>query len=403
MRRLFWKFFLTIWLTVTVSVVGLFAISTLLRIDPFPKEVEQAKRDFAAAVMTELRAERNFDAANAFAKAASQAFSAARIDTDVDPSTDRFLQEPDSTRGSILDWLWPRLIPWVAIALAAALSAYSLTRSLVRPIAQLRNGLSALAHGRFDVRIRNAMDGRRDEIAELVTDFDATAKRLEEFRLSQRRLFSDVSHELRSPLTRLQASLGVIEQNPARSPAMMERISREIERMDGLIGEILTLARLADGQETETERQTLDLIDLLQEIIVDAAFEAQARDVRIELLGPDRFIAKVNGELIYRAFENVIRNAVKYTAQGTLITVVARIEGEILRLRVTDQGPGLQESELEWIFEPFSRSQSAERNGGYGLGLAIAKQAVESHGGRIAASLAEAGGLAVTLEVPSCS
>ncbi len=401
MRRLFWKFFLTIWLTMAASVVGLFAITRLFQIEPFPHEVELAKRDFASAIGAELLAEGNLDAASAFTKAAQKELPTAKMTVSPDPSAHGYLVDVGTPTTSLVDIIWPRLVPWVAIALAAALSAYWLTRNLVRPIALLRNGLSALAHGKFEERISKAMVGRRDEIAELAADFDATATRLEEYRLSQRRLFSDVSHELRSPLSRLQASLGVIEQSPAKLSAMIDRMGREIERMDGLIGEILTLARLADRPSTEIERQTVDLIDLLQEIVIDAAFEAQARDVQIELRGPEHFIAKVNGELIYRAFENVIRNAVKYTAAGSLVCVETEIQGDVLLLTVSDQGPGLKESELDWIFQPFSRSQNAEPNGGYGLGLAIAKQAIESHGGSIAATLTGTGSLAMILKIPS--
>lgn len=403
MRRLFWKFFLTIWLTMALSVVALVTITRIFQIEPFPQESERAKRDFATAIVGRLLSEKNTDAASAFARAAEKELAANKTDAIPDSSANRYEIDVSISEPGFVDYIWPRLIPWVSIVMAAALAAFWLARNLVRPITHIRNGLSALAHGRFDVRISDEMAGRRDELAELAADFDATATRLEDLLLSQRRLFSDVSHELRSPLTRLQASLGVIEQNPARLTAMIERISREIDRMDGLIGEILTLARLADRRGTEIERQTVDLIDLLQEIVIDAAFEAQARAVRIELRAPEHFIAKVNGELIYRAFENVIRNAVKYTAGGSLVLIDSDIQDDVLVLKVIDQGPGLQESELDWIFQPFSRSHNAEPNGGYGLGLAIAKQAIESHGGSITATLAENGGLAMILKIPSSS
>ena len=403
MRRLFWKFFLTIWLTMALSVMALFTITRIFQIEPFPQEAEFAKRDFASAIVGRLLSEKNTDAASAFARAAEKELAANTNKTVVipGPSANRYEIGVSISEPGFVDYIWPRLIPWVSIVMAAALAAFWLARNLVRPITHIRNGLSALAHGRFDVRISDEMAGRRDELGRLAADFDATATRLEDLRLSQRRLFSDVSHELRSPLTRLQASLGVIEQNPGRLTAMIERISREIDRMDGLIGEILTLARLADRPGTEIERQTVDLVDLLQEIVVDAAFEAQARAVRIELRAPEHFIANVNGELIYRAFENVIRNAVKYTAVGSLVLIESEIQDDVLVLKVIDQGPGLEELELDWIFQPFSRSQNAEPNSGYGLGLAIAKQAIESHGGSIVATLAEAGGLAVILNIPA--
>ncbi|SHG52118.1 hypothetical protein SAMN02745157_4392 [Kaistia soli DSM 19436] len=403
MRRLFWKFFLTIWLTMAVSVVALFTITKALQIEPFPREVEVAKRDFATAIINRLLAEKNVGSATTVARAAEKELAVNGIMVISDPSANGSKIDVAIVEPGLIDYVWPRLFPWVSIVLAAAIAAYWLARNLVRPITHIRNGLSALAHGRFDVRISDEMAGRRDELAELAADFDTTATRLEDLRLSQRRLFSDVSHELRSPLSRLQASLGVIEQNPARLSAMIERISREIERMDGLIGEILTLARLSDRSDLPIERQTVDLIDLLQEIVVDAAFEAQTRSIKVDFRGPEHFIAKVNGELIYRAFENVIRNAVKYTAVGSRVSVEAEIEDQVLVLSVVDQGPGLHESELDWIFQPFSRSQNAEPDGGFGLGLAIAKQAIESHGGSITATPASTGGLAMVLKIPSCN
>jgi signal transduction histidine kinase len=181
---------------------------------------------------------------------------------------------------------------------------------------------------------------------------------------------------------------------------MLGRMDREVERLDRLVGEVLTLARLTGRSDLPLKTQTLDVVDLLNDILGDAAFEAQAREVAITTSVEGSFSAEVEGELIYRALENIVRNAIIYTAEHTRITVLCETSADLLKLSVTDQGPGVGRDELERIFQPFSRGDDAESRGGYGLGLAIARQAIERHGGRVYASLPEAGGLAVTLELP---
>lgn len=210
----------------------------------------------------------------------------------------------------------------------------------------------------------------------------------------------DVSHELRSPLSRLQAAVGVLRQSPAKLGAMLDRMDREVERLDALVGEVLTLARLTAGSGLPLKTQALDVIELLNEILGDAAFEAQTRDVSITTSVDGAFRAEVEGELIYRALENVVRNAVKYTAEHSGISVSCEAAAERLKICVTDQGPGVRRDELERIFQPFSRGKEAVPRGGYGLGLAITRQAVERHGGRVHASLPDGGGLAITIELP---
>jgi two-component system OmpR family sensor kinase len=292
------------------------------------------------------------------------------------------------------------MVPWFAILVASTLSAAALARYLIWPVVHLRDGLSALANGHFDVRIGHNMACRRDEVTALAHDFDATAARLQELQDAQQRLFHDVSHELRSPLSRLQAAVGVLRQSPAKLNAMLDRMDREVERLDTLVGEVLTLARLTAGARLPLTTQTLNIIDLLNEILSDAAFEAQARQVRITTSVDGIFLAEVDGELIYRALENVVRNAVKYTDECSQVSVHCEATADLLKILVADQGPGVRGDELERIFQPFSRGQDAVPKGGYGLGLAIARQAIERHGGRVYASQRDVGGLVVILELP---
>ncbi|WP_420963735.1 HAMP domain-containing sensor histidine kinase [Brucella sp. IR073] len=415
MPRLFKKFFVIIWLTLAASVAVIILIVHLLQTQPFAAKLERQKREIVLNLTENILVGEGEAVARRFARtseetvplglvisrvaesgACTRANTAETRDVPKDGVCYRISVSPQT---SFSGRLAPFML-WFAILISSTISAAALARYLIRPVVHLRDGLSALAHGRFDVRIGDKMAGRKDEVTALAHDFDSTAARLEELQAVQQQLFHDVSHELRSPLSRLQAVVGVLRQSPAKLDAMLDRMDREVERLDMLVGEVLTLARLTIRSSLPLKTQTLDVIELLNEILGDAAFEAQAREVSITACVDGVFLAAVEGELVYRALENIIRNAVKYTAEHSQISVQCETEGALLRVCVTDQGPGVGRDELERIFQPFSRGTNAMPRGGYGLGLAIARQAVERHGGRVYASLPPDGGLAVTLELP---
>jgi two-component system, OmpR family, sensor kinase len=268
----------------------------------------------------------------------------------------------------------------------------------------LRDGLNALAHGDFRIRIGDRFGGRQDEISNLGLDFDATASKLQALQDVQQRLYHDVSHELRSPLSRIQFAIGVLRQNPVKLEAMLTRIDREIGRLDLLVDEILTLAKLDSGHISSFEENKIDIIDILAAIVDDAAFEAKAKEVSVVLDGVQSFVCDINGELIYRALENVVRNAVKYTSPGTSVTVTAALiesqSRKSLRICVRDQGYGVPEEELGRIFEPFQRGADAAHVSGHGLGLTIARRAIEIQGGKIVAEVNDDGGLTVVIDIP---
>ncbi|MGV1989182.1 HAMP domain-containing sensor histidine kinase [Agrobacterium sp. 22-221-1] len=417
MQQLFRKFFIIIWLTMAGSIAVLFAVSTLFELAPFSREIERGRQAFALDVASQLLTRDGRDAASAFTREAARApmpvdLSVSRIEMSAgcsaEPGVDERTIESEGVcyrialhrpEPGLVSQAWPKIAPWISALLAAAVAAYWLARYLIRPVIHLRSGLRALASGRFDIRIGDTIDGRKDEVAALVHDFDASAERLQELQSAQERLFHDVSHELRSPLSRLQAAIGVLRQNPARLDVMMERMEREVERIDGLVDEILTLARLRDRSKESLEVQTLDVIDLLNDIVADAAFEAQARGIDITHQGAPSFVAEVNGELIYRALENIIRNAVKFTFDCSRVSIRTQVKDDTLHVLVTDQGPGIPASDLERIFQPFCRGKNGIALDGHGLGLAITRQAVERHGGRVTATIAEGGGLAVAFEL----
>ncbi|MBB3646381.1 hypothetical protein FHX14_002578 [Rhizobium sp. BK619] len=416
MPRLFWKFFRIIWLTLAASLAVIILIVKLLQAVPFAGELEQERRALVLNLTANILVQDGEDAAARFVSTSektqplglnlskpAEADACAAKNTVTTRSVLKdgvcYRLSVSAPASSIFDNLGP-FMPWFTILIASTIAAGALARYLIRPVVHLRDGLSALAHGRFDFRIGDKMAGRKDEVTALAYDFDASAARLQELQDAQQRLFHDVSHELRSPLSRLQAAVGVLRQSPAKLGAMLDRMDREVERLDTLVGEVLTLARLTAGSGRPLKTQTLDVIELLNEILGDAAFEAQAREVTITTSVDGIFRAEVEGELIYRALENVVRNAVKYTDEHSRISVSCEVGSDRLTIRVGDQGPGVGRDELERIFQPFSRGKDAVPRGGYGLGLAITRQAIERHGGRVHASLPEAGGLAITLELP---
>ncbi|MFT4184678.1 MAG: ATP-binding protein [Rhizobium sp.] len=416
MPHLFWKFFRIIWLTLAMSVGVAFLIVKLLQAMPFAPELEKERRAGALNLTANILRQEDEDVAMRFVaiseKTQPLGLALSRIDeagscAQENTANARFILKdevcyrislPTPTEFAISNF--GPFIPWLIILISSTISAGALARYLIRPVVHLRDGLSALAHGRFDFRIGDKMAGRKDEVTALAHDFDSSAARLQELQDAQQRLFHDVSHELRSPLSRLQAAVGVLRQSPAKLDGMLDRMDREVERLDVLVGEILTLARLTAGSSLPLKTQSLDVIDLLNEILGDAAFEAQAREVSITAGVDGTFLAEVEGELIYRALENVVRNAVKYTTAHSSVSVSCETSADILNIRVADQGPGVGRDELERIFQPFSRGNDAEPKGGYGLGLAITRQAIERHGGRAYALLPPAGGLAIILEIP---
>jgi len=290
-------------------------------------------------------------------------------------------------------WELAIIVGIASFAVSAALAWY-----LARPIRTLRWAFGSAAEGRLDTRVRPRMKGRRDEIADLGEDFDRMAEQLQNLVAAQRRLMHDVSHELRSPLARLQAAIGLVRQSPEKLEASLERIEREVTRLDHLVGEALTLARLESGTR-DTRTATVDLADLVAGIAEDARFEAEAANRRLSLRSVDRLLVHGDAELLHRALENVLRNAVKYTAEGTAVEVSLHMAGEHAVLGVSDRGPGIPPGDLERVFEPFYRL-SGDTVKGFGLGLAIAQRAVLAHGGSIQARNREGGGLHMEIELP---
>jgi len=302
-----------------------------------------------------------------------------------------------------------RAVPFVSAAFVSLFFSAFMAWYLSRPLQHLRWGLRRAAAEHFDARVAPLMGGRRDEIADLAIEFDRMAASLEQLTRTRRTLLHDLSHELRSPLARMQVAVGLGRQNADDAARLAERIDQEIEHLDALVEELLTLHRLestdaaaGDAGANASPKASVDLVELLAAITDDASFESSASGGSVVLTSDGPFIARVNGELVYRAFENVIRNAVRYSAAGTVVEVqAAKLADATLQVEVRDRGPGVPRDKLEAIFEPFVRLGGNAAVRGTGLGLAIARRAIVSQGGRIEASLREGGGLLMRMQIPA--
>ena len=298
------------------------------------------------------------------------------------------------------------MLPIVGSVLAGFLVAALLAWYVSKPIRSLRRAFEAAAEGNLDARVGDSLGRRRDELADLGRDFDRTAAQLKRLMEGQRRLLHDVSHELRSPLARLQAAVGLARQQPGNVEESMDRIERESERMDYLIDELLTLSRVGAGVDAGRQ-ESVDIAELLTQVVQDVSFEQRGLSVpvtfesRIEDLAMSR--VKGNAEMLHRVFENVVRNAARYTPPGTRIGIVGGhdpVRREV-RVLVSDEGPGVPVADLETIFEPFFRGPTGRGASGHGLGLTIARRIIEAHGGSIGASNRTAGGLDVEIRLPA--
>lgn len=417
MPRLFWKFFIIVWLAMTLTTMLGVSIAWL-NSPNFPRNfhLERERRIIAALLVERLQHQLGNDPTARLNNILPEfpdvlletipALTMAECAAGPDPRAIlvpynnqcyRVVMPPRPPWSFSNNWQF--LLPWLTAVFAGLFSAFALGKYLITPVERLRKGLRALAEGHFDIRIHDAMAHRNDEIAILTKDFDISASRLQELHESRQRLFHDISHELRSPLSRLQAVTGILRKNPGRLPGLLDRMDREIERLDGLVDEVLTLARLSAVNESGVEKQIVDVLDLVDNIVQDAAFEASDKGVSLAFKRDGQFVTAINGELIYRAIENVIRNAIKYTANNTTVEVIATISTNHLSLCITDKGPGVPESDLESIFRPFTSSGATGPSSGYGLGLAIAKTALQRHGGDVVAANVAQGGLAVTISL----
>lgn len=295
------------------------------------------------------------------------------------------------------------LIRLLIVLVIGGIFCYWLARYLTTPLFKLRTSTNQLAEGDFTARVATKLAKRRDEVGQLGRDFNLMAERLESMVQAQQRLLGDISHELRSPLARLGVALGLARQRSGpEAQSALARIERESENLNEMISQLLTLTRLESGTDGR-KRTEVDLDALVREVSDDADFEARSLNRSVQVVASDK--CSINGveDLLRSAVENVVRNAVRFTPEGTAVEVALRKQNgsdNFAVISVRDRGHGVPAESLEKIFSPFYRTEDArdrQSGGGTGLGLAITERAVRMHGGTIQAANAPDGGLSVEM------
>lgn len=304
----------------------------------------------------------------------------------------------------LADLFAPGVLGWRLALLTVVVGGVCLwlAWTLTAPVAALRGAARQLTGGDLTTRVPPEITRRHDEIGDLARDFDAMAARLEVLIGAQRRLVRDVSHELRSPLARLSVALELARRKVGDAGAEeLDRIELEAERLEALVGQLLTLSRLEAG-EAGARLEPLDLAALVAAVAADAEFEATANGVSVTVDAPEACTGRGDEDALRSAVENVIRNAVHFTSPGSAVEVRLAVDGTTAVLSADDRGPGAPEESLPDLFEPFFRVEEARQRspGGAGVGLAIAARIVELHGGTISARNREGGGLEVAIRLP---
>jgi two-component system sensor histidine kinase CpxA len=321
----------------------------------------------------------------------------------IDPRTNEeyglsFVEPPDTIYGILM---WPGTqVAVLTIAIAvAALTSLLLARYLSSPIVRLQKASRALAAGALETRVGKPVTRRGDEVGTLARDFDAMAERLQALVTAKETLLRDVSHELRSPLARIRMALALAERRAgAESQPDLARIEREAERLDALVGQVMTLTRLRTTSEPRRDFVRLDT--LIGGVVDDARFEYP--DAQVDYQTSGEVLLRGDADGLKSAVENVVRNAHIYGDRTKPIEVVLATHAGKATIRVLDRGPGVPEAELTRIFEPFYRTDKSRdhRVDGQGIGLAITARVTELHRGSVTAVNRAEGGLEIAIELP---
>ena len=294
-------------------------------------------------------------------------------------------------------------MPLLIVLLGSLFFSAGLAWYITRPIHHLREATNQFAEGKLDTRVMHKIGNRKDEVTDLAKDFDHMAEQVQQLVAIQKRLLNDVSHELRSPLARLQVAIEMLRQQPDKTKELIQRIEKENQRLDELVGELLTLSRL-EADVYNNENDYFDINGLVASISDDARFEARNQNKQVVFKGANEILINGNIELLRRAIENVIRNAIYYTPDQTQVTItITHSENDHVFITVCDSGNGVNEEKLTDLFQPFVRINDNRQNvkiPGYGLGLAIARRAIEIHKGEIKAYNHQESGLCVDIRLP---
>ncbi len=315
------------------------------------------------------------------------------------------LPSPLFIPGLHLKPIWHEFIILSFIILVGLLLAYILTNNIIKPIRVLGFGMNRLAAGDLETRISQQMDDRDDELSQLADQFDKMAAQLQKLVAKERHLLHHVSHEMRSPLARMQAIVGLIQSQPQKQEQYLKRLEGELTRMDTLVGELLTLSRL-ETSNMSLEKDNLALVPFFTQLVEDsqAVAEQNSQNVLLEIEKvPENAQLYANEGFLYRAFDNVIRNAMAYSPEGSTIKVFLHQDAKNWLVDITDNGPGVDEMQLPHIFTAFYRADSSAHKPGTGLGLAITQHVIHQHCGKIIAENISPNGLRVRFILPKQS
>jgi signal transduction histidine kinase len=282
------------------------------------------------------------------------------------------------------------------VLVLVALLCYALTYHLTAPLRRLQKALDHFGRGDLNAR---AHENRHDELGDLARAFDRMADRIQTLLAAERRLLLDISHELRSPLARLSVAVELARSGGNALP--LDRIQKEADRLNALISQMLEVTR-AEGDADHRKHEHLEIDELVGRVVDTCSIEARARECAISLTTAPHLLIDGDPELLRRAIENVVRNAIRHAPAGSRIEIAVENGAGRVKIRVRDYGPGVPEQALPHLFDPFYRVE-ADRNrgsGGVGLGLSIARRAVELHQGTLRASNV-APGLLVEIELPA--
>ena len=450
MRSLFWRIFAAIWLANVAIIIALSWITTVsfetekipgLEITRLQAAMDEqlrrldrhARRNGAARLEQSLRIAASMGPVEFFA------LDAGNVDRLARPVSREVAEAAAATRaGAIVNAERMRTLPSIlhddgsAIVLVAAVEGPLLKRVLFKrpfggwthivvalvvsaivsallawyvaaPLARIRLSTRRFAEGHLDARVGHLRFGRSTEVTSLASEFDRMADRIRILVENNRRLVRDVSHELRSPLARLRVAVELARgQDSAAVEQSLDRIERESDRLEGMLAQAIELSRLETRPERATETFRLD--ELLEDVISNADYEGAPLGRQVVLAATAPLAVEGSRDALYSAIENIVRNALVYTGDGSVVEV--RLEHEASTghalLRIRDHGPGVAESDLRRIFEPFYRTDSARArsSGGTGLGLAIAHRAIANHQGDVFARNADGGGLEVVIRLP---
>jgi len=297
---------------------------------------------------------------------------------------------------SIRPHVWSFLPYYFLVIAATVILCWFAWISIVEPIRKIAATIATFGHGNLSLRIHTR---REDEIGQLGNSFDQMAERLERLILNKRRLLADISHELRSPLARLKFAVKLARTSPD-SNAALDRIERDINRIASLVADMVEITSIEDDPAAR-EMSVVLLREIVKEVVRDCSLEADVRGCRIVVEGALTRALNGNKELLRRAIENVLRNAIRYSPRDSVIRMNLAESDAEASIEIRDRGPGVPSEAVARLFDPFFRVEEARvpNGGGSGLGLSIAKRAVQLHQGVITAENA-APGLCVRISLP---